>query len=245
MNPFPKEYAMATRHAYTCTVFVLPLLVAYEAGIWMSDAEMSETLRNGADTWLRWLLEKVRLRQSFWPGIFLGTGMVGWAWGNWKSKPNNLFDVWMGMVLESALFAMGLWGISLVLGPLLDFLDIPLLMSTGPDPAVQLLLAYLGAGIYEEALFRLLAIPILCYLFQLGELPKTLSLVLAIGTSALLFATAHHVGPMGEPFSGFVFLFRTIAGVYFALIFRFRGFGIAVGAHALYDILVGVILADL
>jgi hypothetical protein len=31
-----------------------------------------------------------------------------------------------------------------------------------------------------------------------------------------------------------------LAGTYFALVFRLRGFGVAVGAHACYDVLVGV-----
>jgi hypothetical protein len=31
-------------------------------------------------------------------------------------------------------------------------------------------------------------------------------------------------------------VFRTLAGVYFAVLFIFRGFGITVGAHAGYDI---------
>jgi membrane protease YdiL (CAAX protease family) len=60
--------------------------------------------------------------------------------------------------------------------------------------------------------------------------------------SALLFSTAHHIGPVGEPFHGYVFVFRTLAGVFFAVVYQYRGFGIAVGAHAFYDILVGVIL---
>jgi hypothetical protein len=30
------------------------------------------------------------------------------------------------------------------------------------------------------------------------------------------------------------------AGLYFALIFWVRGFGIAVGSHAVYDVLVGI-----
>ena len=40
----------------------------------------------------------------------------------------------------------------------------------------------------------------------------------------------------------YVFLFRMLAGIYFALLFRLRGFGIAVGTHAFYDIIVGVTL---
>jgi hypothetical protein len=38
----------------------------------------------------------------------------------------------------------------------------------------------------------------------------------------------------------YVFLFRTMAGVYFALLFQFRGFAVAAGAHACYDVLVGL-----
>jgi hypothetical protein len=49
----------------------------------------------------------------------------------------------------------------------------------------------------------------------------------------------HHLGTYGEPFDAFVFLFRTLAGCYFAGLFLCRGLGIAVGAHACYDIIVG------
>jgi membrane protease YdiL (CAAX protease family) len=58
--------------------------------------------------------------------------------------------------------------------------------------------------------------------------------------SATVFAAAHHVGPYGEPFDDFVFLFRAVAGLYFAALYQTRGFGVAVGAHACYDVLVGV-----
>ena len=41
-----------------------------------------------------------------------------------------------------------------------------------------------------------------------------------------------------EPFTWFAFIFRWMAGVFFAWVFVFRGFGVAVGTHAMYDILV-------
>jgi len=63
--------------------------------------------------------------------------------------------------------------------------------------------------------------------------------------SALVFAAAHHLGPDGEPFRLVVFSFRTCAGVYFTWIYQMRGFGIAVGAHASYDVLVGLLLRSL
>ena len=60
--------------------------------------------------------------------------------------------------------------------------------------------------------------------------------------SATVFAAAHNLGPYGEPFHARAFLFRALAGLYFALLYALRGFGIAVGAHAGYDVLVGVLV---
>jgi len=43
------------------------------------------------------------------------------------------------------------------------------------------------------------------------------------------------------PFNWAEFVFRTLAGVYFAVLFAVRGFGITAGTHALYDIMAAVI----
>jgi hypothetical protein len=39
------------------------------------------------------------------------------------------------------------------------------------------------------------------------------------------------------------FLFRTLAGVYFAVVFAMRGFGITAGTHAFYDVMATVMNA--
>ena len=57
----------------------------------------------------------------------------------------------------------------------------------------------------------------------------------------MLFAAAHHLVPGGEPFQAFDFAFRTLAGGFFAVVFLYRGFGIAAGSHAVYDLLVGIL----
>jgi hypothetical protein len=56
-----------------------------------------------------------------------------------------------------------------------------------------------------------------------------------------LFSLAHYVGPHGDEIRLASFIFRTLAGAFFAVLFVVRGFGIAVGAHAGYDILVGLL----
>jgi membrane protease YdiL (CAAX protease family) len=129
--------------------------------------------------------------------------------------------------------------------PLLDFLGIQLAMAQAPDADFQQAVGFLGAGIYEEVLFRLVLFSALLWLLRSADVPGLLAFLLAAVTGAAVFSYAHHLGPFGEPYNGYVFLFRTLAGLYFTLIFQTRGFGIAVGAHALYDVLVGIVVPSM
>ena len=114
----------------------------------------------------------------------------------------------------------------------------PAVDTAAPAAASSLLVAYLGAGIYEETLFRLLCLPLLWAVGWGLGMSRGWSLAVAMALTSCLFSAAHHWGPHGEPFSWYCFGFRTAAGLCFAGIFIFRGFGIAAGTHALYDILV-------
>ena len=62
----------------------------------------------------------------------------------------------------------------------------------------------------------------------------------AAAGSAVLFSAAHDVGPNGQEYSNYVFVFRLIAGLYFSLLYEYRGFGIAVGTHACYNVMVSI-----
>lgn len=235
------RYGNATRHPWASVAFVLPLLVVYEVGLAFLQPPAGGSLRNGADTWLRWLLGHIGLAQSFWPGVFLALALVGWAWWKRASRPPDLLNVWSGMVIESILFAAMLWLASRAVGQWIDGNGWPL--AAGEEESVcGRLIGYLGAGIYEEALFRLVLFAGLRYLFVLAEVPQASAFGLAAVISSLLFSLAHHIGPAGEVLTGYVFLFRTVAGMYFCLVYAFRGFGIAVGAHAAYDVMVGMAL---
>src|SRR5262249_32075232 len=140
-----------------------------------------------------------------------------------------------------AVFAVGLWGACKFLVPLLAT-AVQLPPGTECDPGVQQVVSFVGAGIYEEMLFRLLLFSALTWLLRQAEFNGPGARSLAALLSALLFSLAHHIGPQGELFNAQVFLFRTVAGLYFAALYHFRGFGIAVGAHAGYDVLVGILL---
>jgi hypothetical protein len=102
--------------------------------------------------------------------------------------------------------------------------------------------SYVGAGIYEETLFRL-GLFSLIVLAAGRAVPSLLVIPLAMLASALAFAAAHHLGAHADAVDNKVFVFRTLAGIYFCVLFLFRGFGIAAGAHAFYDVLVGTAMS--
>ena len=108
----------------------------------------------------------------------------------------------------------------------------------------------IGAGIYEELIFRLILICVLMMLFQdVFRLGHKNSIILSVLVSAALFSAHHHMvfvnGQLSSsvPFNWTEFVFRTVAGIYFAVLFAIRGFGITAGTHAFYDIIATVINA--
>jgi hypothetical protein len=108
----------------------------------------------------------------------------------------------------------------------------------------------IGAGIYEELVFRLILICLLMLLFQdVLKLSQKNSIILSVLVSAGLFSAHHHIVflngqlALSAAFNWTEFGFRTIAGVYFAVLFAIRGFGITAGTHAFYDIIATIINA--
>ncbi|MDD5133909.1 MAG: CPBP family glutamic-type intramembrane protease [Phycisphaerae bacterium] len=106
------------------------------------------------------------------------------------------------------------------------------------------LLTGIGAGIYEELIFRLVLISLSMMFFEIVlGVPKTKAVIISVIISSVLFSLHHHFiflnGQFAktEIFTMTRFAFRTIAGVFFAIIFAVRGFGIAAGTHAFYDII--------
>ena len=82
-------------------------------------------------------------------------------------------------------------------------------------------------------------VPLFFAVLRALQTPIVLASALAVTGSALLFSIAHHAGTPGEAFTWFAFIFRWLAGVFFAWVYVVRGFGIAVGTHTTYDVLVG------
>lgn len=145
----------------------------------------------------------------------------------------------------------------LLLGPLTQMLTLQLLeqgalaaasVPVSPTLAADLV-GSLGAGIFEETVFRLGLLTVLAFLF--GRLcanfsmPPLIGVLVAVVVSGLAFSWFHHVGPGGERFVIETFLFRAVAGVLLGLLFVARGFGVCVYTHAAYDVFFYLTRADL
>lgn len=233
------NYLRSTRHPWASVLFLVPLLAVYEGGILWLGGDQAGRLRNGADAWLRWALDVFGVGQVLVAPAAVAAALLVWSWWRWEDRPDDPVTAWFGMAFESFAFAVLLWQFSLNFGPIMDRLGVRLDMTGQPARAAQVL-TYIGAGIYEEVLFRLGLFVAVCLVLRVILLPKWLAVPVAGVAAAVAFAAAHHVGPYGDPMNAPVFVFRALAGLYFTALFVGRGFGVAVGAHAGYDVLVGV-----
>jgi len=239
-NPAAKatrDYWEESRRPLASLYFVLPLLIFYEVGVLLMGPD---SLRNGADVWLRTLLNWIGFGEYFLlPALTIVT-LLGWhhlTGRSWKVHVTVIY----GMAAESILLAVALLlfahlQMQLLSGEMLDTLFIREQIRRS---VMNRLVLYIGAGIYEELLFRLLLFSAILGVVRFAGGKPAAQLWIALIASSLLFALAHYVGHYGDPFDLHSFSFRAIAGAFFALLFYYRGFGIAAGTHALYDVLVG------
>ncbi len=98
----------------------------------------------------------------------------------------------------------------------------------------------LGAGFYEEIMFRVigygLGVQLLFVLFP--EPVPFKRFFVRVGWAVLLslvFSGWHYVGTYGDAFHLDSFVFRAVCGLVFTVIYHFRGFAPAVWTHTLYD----------
>jgi membrane protease YdiL (CAAX protease family) len=96
-----------------------------------------------------------------------------------------------------------------------------------------------GAGIYEELVFRLALISLLVIVgSDVLRFSEGATLVGAVLVAAFVFSLHHHPPFGSDPFDASRFVFRALAGVYLGAIFVYRGYGPAAGTHIAHNVLV-------
>ena len=239
-----EDYWDDTRRPLACLLFLLPLIAIYEVGVLLLADGGTDSIRNGADYWMRSLLAVSGFARVIMPPLLVAGILL--SWHVIRRHPWTVrLETQIGMLAESLLLAVAL----VAVGQLHHLLFVNLQPEVSEPELLAIrgqlgcAVSYIGAGVYEEVMFRLLLVPAAFWVFRRFEFPKGMAAAMAAISTGFVFALAHHIGPAADAFNLFTFSFRTAAGIFFAAVFFVRGFGITVGSHAAYDLLVGVFLA--
>lgn len=240
----PDSYWQLSRAPRYSLLLALPLLLLYEGLAFVLGGD-SGGVRNGADVMLRTLFAVAAGR---WGTSVLALALVGGSvWLILRDRRRHPGPIRRGVLVGMAAESLAL---AAALGTVVGLLTSQLLrpvMALVQDPIASLgwaerLMLSLGAGLYEELLFRVVLVTLLATGARvvLG-LSAGGAGVVAVVLGALVFSAVHHLGPFGEPFTLVAFTFRFVAGVIFSALYLLRGFGITAWTHALYDVMVLVI----
>src|SRR5690348_11516777 len=250
----PATYWRLSRaHRYSL-LFALPLLVIYEALVVLLSHGPTAGIRNGADVVLQDFFYAIA--GPYGPILFGICLVGGGAWlvvRDLRAHGMRLrWSVFPWMLLESLALAV-LFGIVVaaitarIVAPLSHLGGLSIIGSTPAALALApvdrlgfwtRLMVSIGAGLYEELLFRVVIVSALMFVGErlLRWRPVTAGMWAAV-LSALIFSAFHYVGPYGDVLQLRSFVFRAIAGLAFSALYLLRGFGITAWTHALYDIL--------
>lgn len=232
----PVGYFAGVRHPLPSLVFVVILLAIFEVTVARISSPGDESIRAGVELWLRdWLAMAGSVPPIAIPAALIGLLVIGTLW-RWSERPEQLFVALFGVVLEGTVFGLALWMICLNAPALLEQSGLSLGAINGLDPR---LITFIGVGVYEEAVFRMILFSWLARLLHVIFVPWLLAVPLAIAISAAAFASAHYL-VQSEPFVPIVFAMRCVIGVFLALVFWARGMGVAIGAHIVYDVIVSL-----
>ncbi len=235
-----KDYLRRSRSPRYSILFALPLLVGYEGLSAALSGSAVAGVRNGADVLLKSLFVWLGGRDGLVVfGVALAGGAALLVWRDLRKSGERLSaGVFLWMLAESALYA-AVFG-AVVGGLTALVLEGPRALSAGGVAALDLdtqLVVSLGAGIYEELLFRVILVGGLMWVARrILPVGRTGAAIVAVAISALVFSAFHYVGALGDTFSLASFTFRAIAGVVFSALYVTRGFGITAWTHALYDL---------
>lgn len=202
-------------------VLVFPLLLAYQLAILVTPAvaatdPVSRALYSLCGGRTGYLLAQAAIAGGF----------LYWLHASGRARLLALTVV-APVALESLLLALLLW------------LGLPLLVHQALGLGVGTsLISALGAGVYEELVFRGLLLGGLVRVGRAAGVAPRLVPVLAISLAALAFSFAHHVGAAGEAWTASAFAFRAFAGLALGAALWLRSLAHAVYAHVLYDVLV-------
>lgn len=243
-----RRYLQTSSAPLTGFIFSLPLFIVYHAGLWWLNTFAGLKWANAVDIAIANGLGKLGMAGpllSFITVVIVFLAMHAMSGRAWHWPP---IVTWLLMILESLVMALPVFMLSRLVVNIITYL--PLSVTTGePHPLAWQadLVLSCGAGVYEEFFFRILVMGLMVVVLdRVFGIEGGWKYALAAVGQAVLFSASHHLPGGPEAVLSLeqaraalpVFSFRSVAGIYFAFLYIERGFGIAAGAHAFYDLMV-------
>jgi membrane protease YdiL (CAAX protease family) len=231
-NKKADRYWIESRRPLASLVFLAPLLIVYELGF------LFFGVQNGADAFLLRLFNLFGFGQHLLLPFLMVCILLGWHY--LAREPWQLSGgIISAMAAECVLMGVVLRIILSVQHALFRAFGASVLVSFGD--ACKDAIGLLGAGIYEELLFRLILLSLVTWALRRAGVAPRVGAIAAIVLTSVLFSAVHYLGVNGDTFRWYSFSFRFVAGIFFSALFLYRGFGIAAGSHAAYDVLARLI----
>jgi len=227
--PSPGGYLHESQRAWVSLLFIAPALVVFEIGAMFRPPNLvaREALTNVFAVF--GLSGRLMV---YVPGVVLVVLLL--AIHAARREPWTFRWETLGFMLVESL----MWAAPMLL---LDRIVSGRLLSAAMRMVDEALLS-IGAGLYEELVFRLILISLGILLLHdvLGMRP-VLAAAVSVAASSLLFSWVHFAPVGRESFAMAPFLFRLVAGGFLAGVYVLRGFGVAAGAHIIYDLIVSAL----
>lgn len=240
-------YFDRSRQPLEILALVAPLVVLYEVGLVFALRSPEGTRTNAAHEGLLRLFEnfgidaaRLSLPALALPAIAVVVVLLVWQVLSRRQWTVHLPTVG-GMAIESILFSLPLLVAAQVITRMFPSAAAADMTGLGTFGKVSM---SIGAGIYEELVFRMVVIALLHTLFvDLLRWTESWALALSVVVAAILFTVYHPLRTATGAVDLRRVCFFMAAGIAFGVLYVVRGFGIAVGTHAFYDIAVVVLLA--
>ena len=233
------KYILLSKNNFYSFILIIPLFVLYQILGFINNYDSSFIVKNSADIYVKNFFYFFTLEYAGIIYLVFFASIMSFIFFQNKDlffSSEIRLSFLFGMIFESLIHS-----ISLLVSMSLISEALPLGASFVSSHLFENIYLSIGAGIWEEFLFRYIMIS--GSYFLLSKIMYNFSIysyIVVILFSSAIFSYYHFIGFGADAINSSLFIYRFLAGVILSIIFIFRGLGIAVYTHTFYDLYLAV-----